>query len=91
MKTPGDRVREFRKESGMTQEVLGEYFGRDKNWIKNRERGNQKITAQFLMILYENFKLSPNWVLLGVEPKFLTGNFLVDIYPESCYYDDADS
>ncbi len=89
MKSPGDRVREFRKEMGMTQEALGKYYGRPKNWIKNRERGGTRINVSFLMVLYENFKLSPNWVLLGVEPKFLTGNYLVDIYPESCYYDDA--
>ena len=89
MKTPGQRIKEFRKEMGLTQEGLGKYCGHPKNWIKNRERGNQKIDAKFLMVLYESFKLSPNWVLLGIEPKILDRKISVDIDSEFRYYGDA--
>lgn len=84
MKTPGERLKEFRLENDMTQETLGKYFGKPKNYIKAREKGHQKITAEFLVVLYQAFGLSPNWVLLGVEPKFL-----VDTNPEFRYYGDA--
>jgi transcriptional regulator with XRE-family HTH domain len=89
MKTPGDRVREFRKQMGLTQTEFGKYFGHPKNWIATKENGKIRITVDFLMVLYENFKLSPSWVLLGVEPQILNEKKSLDTDSEFRYIGDA--
>ena len=56
----GQRVREVRKENGMTLAELGERIGRSKQWLSELERGNIRLTYDMAVKIAQVFGKTPD-------------------------------
>lgn len=54
----GKRIKSLRESVGLTQEVLGNKFGRTKQWVSNIETGKTTIDLDVLYALAEIFECS---------------------------------
>lgn len=59
----GRRLRDFRKAAGMSQEEIGRAIGVSFQQIQKFENGKNRIAASSLIVLCQEFGISPNDVL----------------------------
>lgn len=67
----GKRIREVRKQAGLTQELFGEKLDLSKNHISDIERGCSLPTVKILIAIYTQFGKTPDEILLGTSPQKL--------------------
>lgn len=63
----GAVLRDLRREAGMTQRELGHKLGRENSYVSDHERGNCRITVEYLMTFSE---------ILGTHPVDVLGLFM---------------
>jgi transcriptional regulator with XRE-family HTH domain len=66
----GKRLKQIRKELGLTQEELGIYFGCTKNNVSMKEGGNCAITERDKNTLVQLFNISIDFLESGRTPMF---------------------
>ena len=59
----GQRVRELRLARKETQPVLAELLGVGKSQISEMENGNHTTSAERIVLLYEHYKVSADYLL----------------------------
>ena len=62
----GHRLRELRRERGMTQIELADYLGIDRAFISDVERGKKAMSLGYLHTVAQGFKLSLAELMTGV-------------------------
>lgn len=74
-----DKLKNLRKEKGMTQEELGELIGVKKAAIQKLESGSvQSLKVSNIKILCEFFNISPNELILEKEDSLAREVFILD-------------
>ena len=66
-----DRIKEVRKENGMTQESFGTRIGITQNAIARIENGNRTPSGPVIKAICREFHISQNWLEDGIEPKYI--------------------
>lgn len=66
-----ERLRELRKDFGLSQERLAQDLGIAVFTVQKWERGSFLPGAKALIAIAEKYGVSLNWLLLGEGPKFL--------------------
>ncbi|MBQ8162151.1 MAG: helix-turn-helix domain-containing protein [Clostridia bacterium] len=64
--TSGQRLKEFRKEKGLTQKELGEQTGYSAAYISQVESGRMDVSAPLAEKLYTFYGVDPRWILYGL-------------------------
>ncbi len=64
-RTLGDRIRQVRKESHLSQKVFGKLCGVSPLTLMRYESGSRGPDARFLVRVSENFNVNANWLLTG--------------------------
>lgn len=64
-RTLGDRIRQVRKESRLSQKVFGKLCGVSPLTLMRYECGSRGPDARFLVRVSENFNVNANWLLTG--------------------------
>ncbi|MFW5782156.1 MAG: helix-turn-helix domain-containing protein [Candidatus Muiribacteriaceae bacterium] len=67
------RIRELRKELGYTIKEFSNITGIPVKTISNYERGERKVSINYLIILNEKFNASSDWIISGHGDMFLSG------------------
>lgn len=67
--TVNERIKEVRKESGLTMERFGERIGVTKSTISNIENGNRNATDHMIKSICREFGYREEWLRDGIEPK----------------------
>lgn len=67
--TIGERIRECRKEKGMTQKELADALGAKHNSVSNWENGKHNPDIDSLEIMGEIFDVSTSWLIGQNVPK----------------------
>lgn len=67
LKKFGDRVRELRKERGLSQEDLAELAGLHRTYIGGIERGERNVALVNILRLAKALNVSPGELLDGIE------------------------
>lgn len=67
--TVNERIKEVRKESGLTMEKFGERIGVTKSTISNIENGNRNATEHMIKSICREFGYREEWLRDGTEPK----------------------
>ena len=65
LKSIGERIRQLRKQNGMTQEQLAELLDVSIQMVSNLERGNKAIRISNLVRLSEILGVSTDFILTG--------------------------
>ena len=65
--TIGERIKECRKDLGMSQEALAEILYMKKSTISKYEKDSRDIPASTIICLSEALETSPNYLLLGSD------------------------
>lgn len=60
------RIRQIRKDSGLTQENFGKRIGVKANTITNYELGLRTPTEAVILSICREFKISENWLKNGI-------------------------
>lgn len=60
-----DRIREIRKDNGLTQVEFGERIGVKGNTITNYENGLRNPTDAVLLLICREFKINEQWLRTG--------------------------
>lgn len=63
--TQGERVKEVRKELGLTLENFGKKLGVTKVAVSNIERGNRNLTEQMFKSICREFNITEEWLRTG--------------------------
>ena len=66
----GQRVRELRKELGLTLEKFGKPLGVTKTTISRIEKGGNAVTSQMLKSICREFNVNENWLRTGEGEMF---------------------
>jgi transcriptional regulator with XRE-family HTH domain len=66
-----ERLKELRKDFGLSQERLAQELGVAVFTVQKWERGSFLPGAKALIAISEKFGISLNWLLLGEGPRFL--------------------
>ena len=66
-----DRIKEVRKENGMTQELFGVRIGVTQNAIARIENGSRTPSGPVIKAICREFHISQNWLENGIEPKYI--------------------
>ena len=66
--TPGERVKELRKQTGLTMEKFGECLGVTKVAISRIESGINGLTPQMARSIAREFAVSEEWLRTGEGP-----------------------
>ena len=69
--TQGERIRELRKELGLTLEKFGEKIGVTKSTISNIESGNRNATEHMVKSICREFNVSEEWLRTGQGEMFI--------------------
>lgn len=64
-----DRIREIRKEIGVTQPEFAELTGKTRDSISNIELGRVRPDDTFIMLLHEKYGYSLDWIRTGEGEK----------------------
>lgn len=90
-KTQGERVKEVRKELGLTLKVFGERIGMRNNSISQIENGVNALTDTTAKLICKEFSVNEEWLLYGKEPKYkATANMSLDDFAKSKGASDLD-
>lgn len=65
-----ERIKELRKELGLSGEKFGERIGVGKTAISNIEKGNRNVTDQMFKSICREFNVNPDWLRTGEGCKF---------------------
>lgn len=66
-----DRIKEVRKENGMTQVVFAERIGIKQNSLAQIEMGKHNPSSPVIKAICREFHISQNWLENGIEPKYI--------------------
>lgn len=66
-----NRIRQLRKELGLTQEKFGEKLGLKKNSISQIENGINSLTEQLSLSVCREFNVSEKWLRTGEGEMFI--------------------
>ncbi len=66
-----DRLRTFRQALSLSQSELAERVDLNQSNWSSYETGRAKMQLPSLLRLYHEFKVSPNWLLLGIGEMFV--------------------
>lgn len=69
--TQGERVKEIRKNLGMTMEKFGERLGVGKTAISNIENNNRNLTDQMAISICREFNVNETWLRTGEGDIFI--------------------
>lgn len=64
----GDRIRNIRKQQGMSQELLGERSGLHTNYIGQVERGEKNVTVESLERIANGLNISLEQLFRHLDP-----------------------
>lgn len=67
-----ERLRELRKKAGYSQEILAEMLGVSRQAVSKWESGQGKPEIDNVIKLTEIYKVSADYILLGIENKSVT-------------------
>ena len=62
----GDRVRQLRKESGLSQEAFAAQCGLDRTYIGGVERGERNISLRNIAIIAQALRISVSQLMKGI-------------------------
>lgn len=65
--TIGSRIKDLRKKAKLNQTELGEIIGVSLNTLSNIEASKSDISSETLLKLSDFFKVSADYLLLGIE------------------------
>lgn len=65
-----ERVRELRKELGLTLEKFGDRLGVTKVAISLIEKGKNNVTDQMVKLICREFDVNEEWLRYGTGPKY---------------------
>ena len=69
--TINERVRQVRKELGLSQEAFGERLGITKSAVSKIEKSENKVTESLIKLLRSEYKVDPFWLESGIgDDKF---------------------
>lgn len=77
--TIGDRIKECRKDMGLSQEALAEILYMKKSTISKYENDDRDIPASTIVILSEALDTSPNYLFLGSDGATAEDKWLEDV------------
>ena len=77
--TIGDRIKECRKDMGLSQEALAEILYMKKSTISKYENDDRDIPASTIVSLSEALNTSPNYLLLGPDGIGMEEKWIDDI------------
>ncbi len=66
-----ERLRELRKELGISQEELGNKLGVTRAAISRLESGERKITEQMILAIIRTFNVNEDWLRTGKDDMFV--------------------
>lgn len=66
-----DRIREIRKDNGLTQKEFGDRIGLVQNAIAKYEKGLRTPATAIVRAICREFRVSQLWLETGVEPKYI--------------------
>lgn len=66
-----ERIKQLRKELGLTLEKFGEKIGVGKTAISKIENGDRSVTDQMFKSICREFNVREEWLRTGEEPKFV--------------------
>lgn len=66
-----ERIKQLRKELGLTLEKFGEKIGVGKTAISKIENGDRSVTDQMFKSICREFNVREEWLRTGKEPKFV--------------------
>lgn len=66
-----NRIKQLRKELGLTQEKFGEKLGLKKNSISQIENGVNSLTEQLLLSICREFDVNEKWLRTGEGEMFI--------------------
>lgn len=66
----GQRVRELRKESGLTLEKFGKHLGVGKTAISKIENGENNLTDQMILAICREYNVDEKWLRTGEGEMF---------------------
>ena len=61
----GNRLAAVRNKVRLSQEEMSQRLGISRSAYQNYERGQRDLTAQLLLVIYEEFDVDPLWMLEG--------------------------
>lgn len=65
-----ERIKELRKELGLTLKKFGERVGISEGAVSNIEKGNRNVTDQMFKSICREFNVNPDWLRTGEGDKF---------------------
>lgn len=73
----GERLRERRRQMGMTQEEIASLLGISGTYYGEIERGNRQLSVPRILNIYDKMGLDPTFLLTGekISGKMLTAAF----------------
>ena len=87
--TQGERVRDIRKELGLTLEKFGEKLGVGKTAISKIEKGENSLTDQMLKAICREYNVNYDYIMNGDGEMF--SDLPQTVLDELCYQYDCDS
>ena len=63
--TMNERLRDLRKNKGLSQEQLSKILGISLTSMQNYESGRRELPLGLAKILYEEFRVNPVWLMTG--------------------------
>ena len=63
MKSIGERIKEIRKESGLSQQMFGKVLAVSQDTVSLWENGRSLPTAEFLIAMAQSFGVSVDYIL----------------------------
>ena len=72
----GDRLRERRRQMGMTQEDVAALLGISVTYYGEIERGKRQLSVSRILNIYEKLDLDPTYLLTGEQ---ITGKALYEV------------
>lgn len=71
MKETGKRLKEIRKEKGLSQEKMSRALEIKRTVYSKFELGENNVPEKHLIKFSETFGISLNWLLRGIGPKYI--------------------
>lgn len=65
-----ERIKELRKELGLTLKKFGERVGISEGAVSNIEKGNRNVTDQMFKSICREFNVNPDWLKTGEGDMF---------------------
>ncbi len=76
--TPGERIKEIRKENGLTQTEFAKEISVSTTTVCQLEKEKYNISRTTEHILCQRFNINPEWIQTGAEPKYAVSDSILD-------------